>query len=712
MTGAYGRMLRRALAVLIATLCLYGVLVVVIHYFGAKREMGWGTLYDALQMLFANRDPEKLEDESSGLMYFTALIAPWVLALFGVIAVVNAVLVRFKLAWFRTLSRGHRLLLLLSDPRDLIAVIGLGEKGLEMAREELSASRHVVVLEPSAENPFIAQIESEGATVWIGDGRSEADLRTILWKLPTRIWIMTGDSRRNLLILDQLRRQWSHGAGKSESGRVDIHAHIADFSDRRDAASLIPLNDDRPDVWTHLFNQEEAIAAWLLRHHPVRVRNGRPPRVLLIGLGPIGRAIFRELLILCHFPESFDAFGRLKPDELEALTPAELSENCVPEIVTIENDETAVASLYDELPFLRGSMTEIGAFIPHRMLQEDAQRWVYTDYCDRIRQGALFTHVFIAAGADSRNLALAQRIYGWERFAAPDVNSGADAFPRIVPIVYEKEALNWASVGPSGMQPFFVRSIYEEDARSWNEAFLRGMAMCINDVYGLATKEPPAAGTPEDWEVRLRELAKEPARWREELEKIALAHLADKRFSETQDSTQVEDSWTDCLEDDRRSSLAQARYLFNRFHLDASEAMEEDERRWIRTLVTSSSRDFMLEAACEHRRWSAFMLVEHHGRIHIGPDDEERRSIYFDPCLKEKVPSDVGTASGLHSGHPTSVKKEPKTIWLRKLARVNCNLVPFGKLDVRFRNIDFQFVAAHEWIKREGARRIKPREAR
>ena len=74
-------------------------------------------------------------------------------------------------------------------------VIGLGQKGMEMVRAECSrqpsnrwANRtHVVVIEHHEVNPRIVQAETEGAQVWIGDGRSSSDLKTVAWKRPARI---------------------------------------------------------------------------------------------------------------------------------------------------------------------------------------------------------------------------------------------------------------------------------------------------------------------------------------------------------------------------------------------------------------------------------------------------------------------------------------------------------------------------------------------
>lgn len=44
--------------------------------------------------------------------------------------------------------------------------------------------------------------------------------------------------------------------------------------------------------------------------------------------------------------------------------------------------------------------------------------------------------------------------------------------------------------------------------------------------------------------------------------------------------------------------------------------------------------------------------------------------------------------------------ERPKEIQLRKIARVNSNLIPFDELTDDFKRIDFHFIVAHEWIKK------------
>ena len=403
--------MRRAAAVLCWLLVVWVALICSILLCRSDIRSGGGVLnaaYLALQMLFANGS---VEDTSHPVLAWLRLLVPWTFPLLGVLAVVDAVRVRLsfllkKVGW---LCIGRFLPRMLAA-RDLVLVIGLGRKGLEMVHAEL-AEASVVVIEREADNPLIVQAEAQGAVVWVGDGQSAADLKVAAWKRPARIWVMTNDSVRNLLVLDMARGVFSMPGTHGADPEVNIYSHIAEFQERRDAAALSILNRDGNGVVTHLFSQEEAFAEWLLRMHPVRpAPDGGVPRVLLVGMGPLGRAIFRELLLLCHFP-GVD----------------------LPEIVMVDTAETEMA-VFREMPFLEGSLDKTVELLSLRtqFRHEDAQGWRYEDYRDRVRGCAVFTHVFICMGSEVRNLTLAERIDAWEGLL------GTGCPLRIVPVVYNR----------------------------------------------------------------------------------------------------------------------------------------------------------------------------------------------------------------------------------------------------------------------------------
>jgi len=507
-----------------------------------------------------------------------------------------------------------------------------------------------VVIEPDEDNPRIVQAESEGAQVWIGDGRSSTDLKTAAWKRPARIWIMTGDSRRNLLILDMVRKVFE----KARESRIDVHALVSEFQERRDAMRLKTLNQDRNDCWTHIFNQEEAFAEWLIRKNPVRPINTQPPRILLVGLGPLGRAIHRELLLMCHYPDARE----LEPDRM-------------PEIVMVDSADVFKV-LEAELPFLReaNSIAGVTPFAREEHLHEDAQAWVFKHYRDNVRKGSAFTHVFICMGSEVRNLALAERILGWEKLLlAPE--------PRIVPIVYDDEAVDWSDLGvgeeSAGLiHPFKVSSIYTHEALNWRNKILHDMAKRINLVYTLTNEHLNRRDKLSAWTDTVKAFSEEGNLLREQLE---------------MKSPFLDEKWQELSEDKRRSSFAQARYLFNRFRFEEADvnSAPPDLWRYTPTEPTAEGLERLnLEARCEHRRWAAFMLVENFGGVPLQDLAKDFES-WKDRC-NEKIPSDKGSK-------------------LREFARVNLNLVPFDDLQDEYKLIDLLFVAVQDWIVKGNAAR-------
>lgn len=663
--GIYGRRIgiARNVFLLFVVLCLgLWCLVTFVEPIikGERSQPNSADVYLVVQMLFANGG----EKETSGpILKWARLVAPWILPILGVYAVVTPLRVRLGFFLRAILCRHH----------DLVLVIGLGQKGMEMVRAELGrppskgpvlASRRtsVVVIEPDEENPYIVQAETEGAQVWIGDGSSLADLTTASWKRPSRIWIMTGNSRRNLLILDMLSQAYS----QESAPRIEVHALVSEFKERRDAMRLQKLNRDHKGCWTYIFNQEEAIAEWMIRQNPVAPVNGQPPRILLVGMGPLGRATLRELLLMCHFPD------------LHPFDPGRM-----PQIVMVDSHEVFKV-LDEELPFFIESNCIDGVcpFVRQERLMQDAQAWVFERYRDHVRKGNAFTHVFICMGSEVRNLALAERVLGWEMLLG-----ASEPIPRIVPVVYDDEAADWSGLGVGNesirmIHPFQVSSIYTPEALQWRNDVLQGMAQRINHVYNLTDDPLNKEDSSSVWAGRVSDLSKEGRQWRQRLTERVLASVHEDA-DEIRRKALEEQAWQASWEDDRRSSLAQARYIFNRFYLAGQSAGDMYRNTWSQTLPSSGPegvRHLDLEARCEHRRWNAFMLVENFGRVPLEKVQTEYAG--WEAVCDAKYPEDEGGTK------------------LRKFARVNLNLMPFDNLPDKFKRMDLHLVAGHDWIER------------
>ena len=133
----------------------------------------------------------------------------------------------------------------------------------------------------------------------------------------------------------------------------------------------------------------------------------------------------------------------------------------------------------------------------------------------------------------------------------------------------------------------------------------------------------------------------------------------------------TEQDWTHLTEFDRRSSAAHARYLFNRWLKFKNNDSELD---WIVTPVRSSE-EFELECEVEHRRWNAFMLSENMSEI---------GSQFVTPHLEHKED-----------------KRSGGSIRLRKVAKVNKDIIHYKCLTESTKDQDRKIVESHPKIKKQ-----------
>jgi hypothetical protein len=506
--------------------------------------------YLTTQMMFANGD---VTATCHPLLQILRLFVSWTLPVLGLLAVMRSVRIRIWLSLRKRFAS-------LFAPDDLVLIIGLGAKGFEILQSERvikdGKSVFLTVLELNAENKYIYDAENLGAEVWVGDGLSPIDLSVICWKRPSKIWIMTSDSILNLKILDQVSSCFK---SDTTSKRLDVYAHIAEPALLREASSVGSLNQDKENYWTHLINLEESAAAWLIRNHPLKINDSRQPRILIVGLGKSGRAILKEVLLMCHFPGSSGTVGKFTFEHLERMSAKEVAGLSLPELVVVDVDTEAKVKLFVELPFLKRHIQDVSPFVSIKFRNQDANNLTFNDYFG-LRDAVPFTHVFIATGNEIKNFTFAEKVYAWEQILS------AVHLPEIVPFVYDRSAMSWNEVGRSsktqtaGISPFWGLDAYSSNALKWFEN-VRLMAEGVNAAY-LEVKT-------------------------------------------------AEQDWTHITEFDRRSSAAHARYLFNRWSLVNDHHSQID---WVLS-PDKSSQEFELECEVEHRRWNAFMLSENVSEI-------------------------------------------------------------------------------------------------
>jgi hypothetical protein len=563
-SGIYSRYLRNAKTTGVFFLGWFGIVFVLVFIFKAPlndplefcdayQEFSFGhrsidinvseissAAYLTTQMMFANGD---VTSTCHPLLQLLRLFVSWTLPILGILAIMRSLRIRIWL-WLR------KRFLFFSNT-DLVLVIGLGAKGFEILQSEklLKAKRKVslAVLELSPENTYISNAENLGADVWIGDGLSPIDLSVICWKRPSKIWIMTSDSILNLKILDQVSSIYKYKDDSSPE-RLNVYANIEEPALLREASAIGSLNQDQENYWTHLVNLEESSAAWLIKNHPLQMQNERLPRVLIVGLGRSGRAILKEILLMCHFSDSAKNVGKKTFLELDQMSAADVAELNLPEVVVIDVDVQAKDKLLEELPFLNRYIQDVSPFISIKFHNKNANNLTFHEYL-LVRNEVPFTHVFIAIGDEIKNFTFAEKVYSWEM-----INS-SNPIPHIVPFFYDQNVANWNSVGRAknlhapGISPYFIFDTFSSDALRWFELI------------------------------------------RKTAERINLAH-------------NVDSMWSKISEFDRRSSEATARFAFNR---DFKLSLIEDGY-----IYSSKAESFSddVNSEIEHRRWNAFMLSE------------------------------------------------------------------------------------------------------
>jgi hypothetical protein len=170
-------------------------------YFGGRFDQNPGlreVLQIAVKWLYADGD-FALQSQPWYLVFLN-LLAPFILPVLGVFAFVDSLRLRVWLALRRFFS--------FLGSRNLVVIAGLGDKGFEILQSACHDGHDVIVIEQDPENTYIREAQALGAIVWIGDASTETDVNTACWRRPRRIWIMTGSTDVNLVILDQVNKSW------------------------------------------------------------------------------------------------------------------------------------------------------------------------------------------------------------------------------------------------------------------------------------------------------------------------------------------------------------------------------------------------------------------------------------------------------------------------------------------------------------------------
>lgn len=166
-----------------------------------------------------------------------------------------------------------------------VVVCGLGRKGALLTASLRRTGRRVAVIERDAENDLISGARASGALVFTGDARDPEILRRARTQLATHVVAVCGDDGVNAEIAVRAR-----GLASADGDALTCIVHIVDPQ----LCTLLRMQEmgrgHETPFRVEFFNVFEAGAREVLLRHPP-FRDGRPPRMLVVGLGRMGESL-------------------------------------------------------------------------------------------------------------------------------------------------------------------------------------------------------------------------------------------------------------------------------------------------------------------------------------------------------------------------------------------------------------------------------------
>lgn len=170
--------------------------------------------------------------------------------------------------------------------RDHVVVCGLGEKGLRLAGSFREAGRRVVAVEADGQSAAVAAARSRGAAVVLGDAADPAVLRQAGVARAAEV-VAVCDDATNARIAALVR------TADRPPGAPSLHCavHLRDPQ----LCHLLrseALEDATDRVRLEFFNVEQRAArAWLAAEPVLSPPDGRPPYLVVLGVGPLGQNV-------------------------------------------------------------------------------------------------------------------------------------------------------------------------------------------------------------------------------------------------------------------------------------------------------------------------------------------------------------------------------------------------------------------------------------
>lgn len=201
------------------------------------------------------------------------------------------------------------------SPREKVFVCGLGRIGFQKTQELLEQGKQVIVFELQESTHYTKLAEKSGAIIFQGDVTDAIGLEEHVCRGPSEIYLATGHDHSNITALENIRaiRDRQIQSGKTPK-RVTCYLHISDYvleqevrrsQVERDAASTGDENelDSVQVVLFNIFSQtgQQLIADHLASKHVRPKHHDEIAFYVIIGFGPMGKALLREIAERAHF---------------------------------------------------------------------------------------------------------------------------------------------------------------------------------------------------------------------------------------------------------------------------------------------------------------------------------------------------------------------------------------------------------------------------
>ncbi len=183
-----------------------------------------------------------------------------------------------------------------------VVVAGLGDKGLRLGTSYLEAGRRVVAVDRDPSNPNLATMRRRGATVLTGDATDPQLLGDAGVSRAADLIAVCGDDSTNASVLATAIAM----SGGDRGGRLSVAVHLGDARLAR-LLRTRELGGGHPQIRTEFFNVDQRGARlWLTDVDPFRPDPlGRPPHLVVVGLGPLGASVVVHAVQRWHAdPES------------------------------------------------------------------------------------------------------------------------------------------------------------------------------------------------------------------------------------------------------------------------------------------------------------------------------------------------------------------------------------------------------------------------